>query len=201
MGCIKRKRSRLPQDMEDSGDVMNKGSVLEQFDAVDPCRPVSDVSNTQDDGYIGSWVAEVSVVHRDAKAVKAYLDREGVGCALPSRAIDSDHFQFGMIDVVIQLRFKLRTARAMAKKYSVDTPLKSGPNIVRVMFGLCACVVHSTSCQVWCLAAQEAASTKKGGALRAKNGNSEGPFRRQRLALHRRLCGVQQRGERTPLRG
>lgn len=33
--------------MEDSGDLHTKGSILEQVDAVDPCRPVSDVSNTQ----------------------------------------------------------------------------------------------------------------------------------------------------------
>ncbi len=91
----------LLQDIEDSGDIIAKGAVVEQTDPIDPCLPVSDVSNTQasctrpvlcdarlsqfvsvtvlqNDGYLGSWVAEVSVVHRDAAAVKSFLDREGV---------------------------------------------------------------------------------------------------------------------------
>jgi hypothetical protein len=54
----------LVQDMEDSGDVPGARDVLEQSDPIDPCRPVMDVSNTQDESYVGSWVSEVSVVHK-----------------------------------------------------------------------------------------------------------------------------------------
>jgi hypothetical protein len=33
----------------------------------------------------------------------------------------------------MQMHEKLRHVRAVAKKYSVDTPLKSGPNMVRFL--------------------------------------------------------------------
>jgi hypothetical protein len=52
------------QDMEDSGEVPGTGDLLTQDDPVDPCLPVADVANTQDDSYLGSWVAEVSIVHK-----------------------------------------------------------------------------------------------------------------------------------------
>ncbi len=65
-GCCCRKKSRLPQDMEDSGELPNSGDIIAQADPVDPCLPVADVSNTQDDLYLGSWVCEVSVIHQGA---------------------------------------------------------------------------------------------------------------------------------------
>lgn len=111
LGCCCRKRSRLPQDMEDSGELPNSGDVISQSDPVDPCMPVADVSNTQDDSYLGSWACEVSVIHQDAKAVQAFLRRRS-------------------------LHEKLRRVRAIAKKYSVDTPLKAGPNLRKKLSAL-----------------------------------------------------------------
>ncbi len=37
----------IEQDIEDSGDIIAKGAVVEQSDPIDPCLPISDVSNTQ----------------------------------------------------------------------------------------------------------------------------------------------------------
>ena len=66
------------QDLLDSGDVYD-GEFIKPVDPVDPCRPVADVSNSLNDAYLGSWVAEVSVVKRQGSAIRRYLVRKKVG--------------------------------------------------------------------------------------------------------------------------
>ena len=51
-------------------------------DPVDPCRPVADVSNSQDAQYLGSWVAEVALAYENGASLRAYLNAREVRCEL-----------------------------------------------------------------------------------------------------------------------
>jgi len=78
-GWFKKKESRPPQDLEDSGDVQG-GEFIMPEDPVDPCRPIADVSNSQDAQYLGSWVAEVAMAYENGSSLRAYLNAREV-CA------------------------------------------------------------------------------------------------------------------------
>lgn len=80
-GWFKRKESRPPQDLEDSGDIQG-GEFIMPEDPVDPCRPVADVSNSQDAQYLGSWVAEVALAYENGASLRAYLNAREVRCEL-----------------------------------------------------------------------------------------------------------------------
>lgn len=73
-----------------------------KHDIVDALRPVSDVSHNTRGEYLGSWVADVTMVHRDGKVLRQALKRIAV------------------------LR-ELYQTRARVKKYSVDTINNCGP--------------------------------------------------------------------------
>lgn len=78
------------------------GNSYVDFDAKD-LRRVEDVGHIHDPKYVGSWCAEVTIVHPIAESIRKYLD-------------------------IQRLTSRLRQARAKIKLYSDSTPHPDGPN-------------------------------------------------------------------------
>ena len=74
--CLGRKAPRLVR--HDLHGASRTGPPKGVEFGLDHARPVSDVANTQDGRYFGSWVAEVTLVYKDGDALRRFVKRKEV---------------------------------------------------------------------------------------------------------------------------
>ena len=101
---IWQKKSRLPEDITDKGSLMydEAGNEILLVQTV-TFGKTDNIDNTRDDLYLGTWVAETTVIHPNSELIIQYQKQK-------------------------KINLKLMTARAHVKKYARGTPDPKGPN-------------------------------------------------------------------------
>ena len=98
------KKTRLPEDITDRGSLMYdaEGNEVMLVQTVEYGTTLS-IDNTRDDLYLGTWIAECTVIHPNSDLIQEYQKQK-----------NND--------------LKLKVARAHVKRYASNTVAKEGPN-------------------------------------------------------------------------
>ena len=101
------KKSRMPEDITDKGSVMydENGNEVLLVQTVTMGK-TTNIDNTRDDLYMGTWIAETTVIHPNSDLIKQHQKQK-------------------------KIDLKLKNARASVKRYSKDTCDAKGPDVLK----------------------------------------------------------------------